>query len=160
MVQSCQNAAPQEKLNAENSITQIGLMIDSFHLAAATTDYIQYFNFYTPDATFLGTDATERWSKDSFAVWAKPFFDRGKAWSFTSVQRHIQIDESGQWAWFDEILDTQMKLCRGSGVVIYSEGTWRIRQYVLSMAIPNSTTSEVVRIKTNEEDSLLHTMRR
>jgi hypothetical protein len=33
-------------------------------------------------AIFIGTDATENWNKMQFQAFAKPFFDRGKAWSF------------------------------------------------------------------------------
>jgi hypothetical protein len=94
---------------------QIASMLDSFHAAAARADYNRYFSFFSQDASFIGTDATEQWTKDRFAVWAKPYFDRGKAWSFTSIERHIYIDSAMQWAWFDELLRTQMKICRGSG---------------------------------------------
>jgi hypothetical protein len=80
--------------------------------------YIAYFNFYTDDAVFTGTDATERWNKKEFMVWAKPFFDRGRAWNFTSIQKGIFIlTKVASLAWFDELLNTQMKICRGSGVV-------------------------------------------
>ena len=37
---------------------QIAAMLDSFNVAAANADYTRYFNFYTEDATFNGTDAT------------------------------------------------------------------------------------------------------
>jgi hypothetical protein len=36
-------------------------------------------------------------------------------------------------AWFDELLNTQMKICRGSGVLVKKIGQeWKIKQYVLS----------------------------
>jgi hypothetical protein len=38
----------------------------------------------------------------------------GKAWNFTVLERHIYFDQSKK-AWFDELLNTQMKICRGSG---------------------------------------------
>jgi hypothetical protein len=57
--------------------------------------------------------------------------------------------------WFDELLLTQMKICRGSGVLIQENGQWRIKHYVLSMTIPNDTTDEVVKIKAPIEDALL-----
>jgi hypothetical protein len=68
------------------------------------------------------------------------------------------MDQSGKTAWFDELLDTQMKICRGSGVVSKENGQWKIRQYVLSMTVPNSQVDPVVRLKAAEEDSLLRTM--
>ena len=66
---------------------QINAMLDSFNMAAANADYKTYFDFYTEDAIFTGTDATERWDKKAFMIWAKPFFDRGKAWAFTTLER-------------------------------------------------------------------------
>jgi hypothetical protein len=36
---------------------------------------------------FIGTDATENWNKMQFQAFAKPFFDRGKVWNFTAVER-------------------------------------------------------------------------
>ena len=135
---------------------QIASMLDSFHAAAARADYNRYFSFFSQDASFIGTDATEHWTKDRFAVWAKPYFDRGKAWSFTSIERHIYVDSAMQWAWFDELLRTQMKICRGSGVVVWDGQNWKIRQYVLSMTIPNSKTNQVTQLKTDEEDSLMN----
>lgn len=45
-------------------------------------------------------------------------FDKGKAWNFTALERHIFFDKSGKTAWFDELLNTQMKICRGSGVLV------------------------------------------
>jgi hypothetical protein len=65
------------------------------------------------------------------------------------------LDESGKWAWFDELLETQMKICRGSGVVVKDGNRWKIKQYVLSMTIPNSVADSVIPIKSAEEDSLL-----
>jgi hypothetical protein len=68
----------------------------------------------TEDAVFIGTDATENWGKPAFQEFAKPYFDKGKAWNFTVLERHIYFDQSKK-AWFDELLNTQMKICRGSG---------------------------------------------
>jgi hypothetical protein len=37
-----------------------------------------------------------RIGKNAISSFAKPFFDRGKAWSFTAVERHIYFDKSGK----------------------------------------------------------------
>jgi hypothetical protein len=34
---------------------------------------------------FIGTDATENWNKTQFQAFAKPFFDRGKAWNLRQL---------------------------------------------------------------------------
>jgi ketosteroid isomerase-like protein len=133
----------------------IAAMLDSFNLAAGKANYQAYFNFYTSDAIFIGTDATERWDKQQFMVWAKPYFDRGKAWNFKALERHIYLNAKGDMGWFDELLQTQMKICRGSGVVVKQGNTWKVQQYVLSMTIPNSKVDSIVRIKAPIEDSLM-----
>lgn len=88
-------------------------------------------------------------------VWAKPYFDKGKAWNFTSLKRNITFSADGKYAWFDELLDTQMKICRGSGVLEKIGGKWKIRQYVLSMTVPNDVNDQVTAIKAPIEDALI-----
>jgi ketosteroid isomerase-like protein len=143
------------EFSSEMEKQNINNLLDSFNLAAANADYDLYFSYYAEDAVFIGTDATENWSKSEFMEWSKPYFDRGKAWDFTSLQRNIYFDESGKTAWFDELLDTQMKLCRGSGVLVKHGNSWKIKQYVLSMTIPNSETDEIVKIKAKIEDKVM-----
>ena len=141
--------------NQNDEILKIGQMLDSFNIAAARSDYDKYFAFMAEDAVFIGTDATEYWTKSEFMEWAKPYFNKKKTWDFRSVERNIYFDKHGDIAWFDELLNTQMKICRGSGVVIKQNDKWKIKQYVLSMTIPNRNTKEVVKLKAIEEDSLL-----
>jgi ketosteroid isomerase-like protein len=134
---------------------RIDTVLDSWHKTAAEAKFDAYFNLMTNDAIFIGTDATENWNKPQFQAFAKPFFDRGKAWSFSAVERHIYFDKTGKIAWFDELLNTQMKICRGSGVVVKVGNNWKIQHYVLSMTVPNDNTTEVVKIKTPIENALL-----
>ena len=133
-------------------------MLDSFNTAASNADYNTYFNFYTDYAIFTGTDATERWNKKEFMSYAKPFFDKGKAWNFTSLERHIYIDPQGTNAWFDELLNTQMKICRGSGVLVKEGNGWKVIQYILSATIPNDVMDSVVKIKAPIEDKLIDSL--
>ncbi|MBS4057736.1 MAG: nuclear transport factor 2 family protein [Bacteroidales bacterium] len=134
---------------------QIATLLDQFNQAAAAGNFEAYFGFFAADAIFIGTDGTERWNKKDFMQWSKPYFDRGKAWDFTSIERHISFSKSGEMAWFDELLETQMKLCRGSGVLEKDENGWKITQYVLSMTIPNSLTDTVVSLKSGIETKLI-----
>ncbi|WP_430965419.1 nuclear transport factor 2 family protein [Spongiimicrobium sp. 2-473A-2-J] len=133
---------------------QIHSVLDAWHLAAAEADFKAYFDKMTADGVFIGTDATENWQNKAFREFSKPYFDRGKAWSFTSVERNIYLNEALDLAWFDELLDTQMELCRGSGVLKLVDGKWKIAHYVLSIAVPNENVTELVAIK-KEKDSLL-----
>jgi len=135
--------------------TQISSMLDSFNRAAAKADFNAYFNFYTEDAIFTGTDATERWNKKEFMAWAKPIFDKGSAWDFTAMERHIYFYKTGTLAWFDELLNTQMKICRGSGVLVKQGDEWKVQQYILSTMVPNDQLDQVIKIKAAVEDSII-----
>ncbi|QWX83886.1 nuclear transport factor 2 family protein [Cellulophaga sp. HaHaR_3_176] len=131
---------------------KIDEIINEWHKAAANANFEAYFGLMTADGVFIGTDATENWQNEAFKAFSKPYFDAGKAWSFTAIQRNIYVED--EFAWFDELLDTQMKLCRGSGVLKKIDGEWKIAHYVLSIAIPNEKVSEVTALK-KKKDSLL-----
>lgn len=121
-------------------------VLDDWHRAAAQADEARYFGHFTADAVFLGTDATERWGRDAFRAWARPYFARGRAWSFTVVQRHVTLGPGGDVAWFDEALSTpNMGPARGSGVAVRTGGRWKIAQYNLSVPIPNALLPDVVK---------------
>ena len=134
---------------------QINTVLDNWHKAAGEANYKNYFDAMTDDAIFIGTDATENWDKSAFEAFAKPYFDKGKAWNFNSLERHIYFTADKKTAWFDELLNTQMKICRGSGVLVHIKGHWKIQHYVLSMTIPNDTTDAVIKIKAPIEDVLI-----
>lgn len=133
---------------------KIDQVLDSWHEAAANARFQDYFDKMTAGAVFVGTDATEHWDKAAFMSFSKPYFDRGKAWAFTPLQRHVYLGNGGQVAWFDELLDTWMQLCRGSGVVVKEGGEWKIAHYVLSLTIPNETVDGAIELK-KERDSVL-----
>ncbi|MDO9138533.1 MAG: nuclear transport factor 2 family protein, partial [Lutibacter sp.] len=98
--------------------------------------------------------ASENWVKKDFKAFSKPFFDRGEAWDFKSIERNVYISSDGKTAWFDELLDTWMGVCRGSGVLSKNENVWKIEHYVLSVTIPNEDIDEVIEIK-KERDSVI-----
>ncbi|WP_414655574.1 nuclear transport factor 2 family protein [Flavobacterium sp.] len=134
---------------------QINRTLDAWHKAAAEGNFNNYFGMMTDDAIFIGTDPTENWNLKDFKAYAKPHFDKGKAWNFKAIERHIYFDNSGKLAWFDELLDTQMKICRGSGVLVKIGNEWKIKHYVLSMTIPNDNTNDVIKIIAPIEDAML-----
>jgi hypothetical protein len=78
-------------------------------------NYDDYFNLMTDDAILLAHDANESGIK-SIQIYAKPHLIKGKAWNFKTLERLCLFDKTMQTAWFDELLDTQMKICRGSGI--------------------------------------------
>ena len=101
---------------------------------------------------FIGTDATENWTKKEFQDYSKPYFDRGKAWDFKVLERNVFLDSTGKFAWFDENLKTKRGTFRGSGVLV-KKATWKIKHYVLSVPIPNDDIEDVVKI-TRKNDSI------
>lgn len=140
-------------LSQNSDKNAIDSMLVSWHKAAADADFDAYFGIMTDDAIFIGTDATENWQNVAFRAFSKPYFDKGKAWTFTTLERNIYMDTDGNTAWFDEHLKTQMGICRGSGVVKKVNGVWKVKHYVLSIAIPNENVSEITAMK-KEWDSL------
>lgn len=110
--------------------------LDDLHQAAARADEDRYFAHFAPDAVFIGTDATERWSVAAFRAYAHPYFARGKAWTFRAIRRAVTV--RGELAWFDEDLETpNLGPARGSGVLSRRGGRWLVEQYVLSITVPN-----------------------
>lgn len=145
-------------INAQNDKLEIAKMLDDFNLAAANSEFEKYFDFFSDDGKFIGTDATENWDKKSFMKFSKPFFDKKKTWDFKTIQRNIYLSEDGNIAWFDELLNTWMKICRGSGVLVKENNKWKLKQYVLSATVPNSQIQSVIKLKASEEDSLINVL--
>lgn len=134
---------------------KIRAVLDQWHRSAAQADAKSYFDTMTEDAIYVGTDATEHWNKKDFQAFAKPFFDRGKAWDFRPLERHIYLSQDQKTAWFDELLDTWMKVCRGSGVLVKKGKEWKIKHYVLSMTVPNDVTNDAIKLKSPLEGPLI-----
>ncbi|HEY1253045.1 MAG TPA: nuclear transport factor 2 family protein [Thermoanaerobaculia bacterium] len=144
-VAPARNAAAQavEGMFATGAVAAV---LDGFHAAAAAADEEKYFAALAPNAVFLGTDATERWTKDEFRKFAHPYFARGKAWTYKATARWISFAPDRQMAWFDELLESpHLGTCRGSGVLVNSGGAWKIAQYNLSIPIPNALADAVVK---------------
>ena len=152
--------AKQPKNNSDLK-SEINLVLNDWHKAAAEANFDTYFGAMSEDAIFIGTDATENWNKQEFIKFAKPYFDRGKAWNFTALERNVYFSSDMKTAWFDELLNTQMKICRGSGVLIdEGNGNWKIKHYVLSMTVPNDNVDEVVKIKAVLEDKEIEKLKK
>ncbi|MGB0294512.1 MAG: nuclear transport factor 2 family protein [Flavobacteriaceae bacterium] len=139
---------------------QIVSVLDQWHKAASDANFDAYFKLMDQQSIFIGTDPEELWNKQEFMDFAKPYFDRGKAWSFTSVERNIYMDQNQKYAWFDELLSTQMELCRGSGILMLTDQGWKIRHYVLSIAVPNEDVDQLVALKKEHDQSLIDALRK
>jgi len=122
----------------------LNTFLDAWHKAAANADAVGYFGKMSDDAIYIGTDASEVWKKSEFEAFAKPYFDKGKAWDFTANSRNIYLDKKQKTAWFDENLKTWMGVCRGSGILKLTKDGWKIKHYVLSVTIHNDLIQEFI----------------
>jgi len=124
----------------------IDKVLNSFHQAAADAKSDVYFNLLTDDAIFLGTDASERWTKDEFKAFVVPYFSKGTGWLYTPTQRDTSLIQDGRVAFFDELLFSESYgVCRGSGVLYKTKAGWKIAQYNLSIPMPNGLAKALVK---------------
>ncbi|MBE2281766.1 MAG: nuclear transport factor 2 family protein [Ignavibacteriaceae bacterium] len=126
----------------EKTYQEIDYQIEKWHYSAANADFAGYFSFLDDDAIFIGTDASELWKKKEFMDFAKPYFDRGTAWDFKKISRNIYYE--GNFAWFDEYLDTWMGVCAGSGVLMKTNKGWKLKHYQLSVTVPNDIITDFI----------------
>ena len=127
---------------ADNQRAAIDALIDGLHQDAHEGNFHTYFDRYTPDAVFLGTDKSERWTIDQFKVYAEPAFEDGHGWTYSVKERNWEGE--GTTRWFDEVLlNEKLGHCRGTGVVELIDGEWKIAHYALTMLVPNDIAAEV-----------------
>lgn len=130
----------------DSATRPIDTVLDDFHDAAAKADFDRYFSHWTSTSVFLGTDSWERWTGDEFKEFARPHFDKGKGWTYTSRDRKVTLTADKTVAWFDEMLTNEkLGTCRGSGVLLKIGEDWKIAQYNLSVPIPNDIVEDVAK---------------
>ncbi|HRP52735.1 MAG TPA: nuclear transport factor 2 family protein [Fluviicola sp.] len=132
---------------AQSITVELDSLLDQWYQAAATSNFKVYFDFMDEDFVFLGTDPSERWTKQEFASFCKPYFDAGKGWDFKKIERTISLSKNGKMAWFDETIDTWMNVCRGSGVLVKKKKEWKIIQYNLAVLIENGKMNQFLRLR-------------
>ncbi len=130
-----------------NSELYLNTMVDQWHLDAAQAKFEDYFAITSDDFVFLGTAPGERWKKEEFAAFCKPYFDKGKAWNFKASNRIWNFSKNRKMAWFDEDLDTWMRGCRGSGIMVLEKGEWKMVYYNLTVLIENEKIQEFIELR-------------
>lgn len=141
-------AAAMQAMHAARALPgaagEVAKVLDDFHDAAAVADGKRYFAILPEDALFLGTDATERWTGAAFRRFAAKYFQGDSAWTYVCLGRKVDVDAGGAFAWFDEAFDNESYgECRGSGVMAKVDGRWVLRQYHLTVPVPNDVTRDV-----------------
>ncbi|PRO67379.1 nuclear transport factor 2 family protein [Alteromonas gracilis] len=129
---------------ADGELATVDEVLNSLHETASTASFEKYFALYDDSAVFIGTDASEVWSKKEFKAYAKPHFDKGRGWTYLPKDRNIYFSPDKNVAWFDELLDNEsLGETRGTGVLVKKAGSWKITQYHLTIPIPNEIADDV-----------------
>jgi ketosteroid isomerase-like protein len=122
-------------------------IINEWHQNAANAAFDAYFGITTDDFVFLGTAPEERWSKDQFKEFCRPYFDKKSTWNFTPSSRQWNFSNDGNTAWFDERLDTWMEGCRGTGILSKIDGKWYLAYYNLHVLIENEKIKPFIELR-------------
>ncbi len=125
---------------------QINEFLNQWHKAAADANADEYFGAIATSGIFMGTDPSERWTKDQFWEYAKEAFENQRTWDFKPGKRFVSFNDDFTLAWFDEMLDTWMGTCRGSGVIQKIGGEWKIRQYNLAVTVDNDLMTDYIKL--------------
>ena len=158
-VSSCATQNNIENVTEIEIIKNVNAFMDSWHQAASDANFENYFGKMDIQSVFIGTDASENWTKQQFEAYSKSHFDKGDAWDFKTLERNIYINESKTLIWFDELLDTWMGVCRGSGVIGFDNAEFKIEHYVLSLTIPNDDIQAVIDAKSKNDRIALEQLR-
>lgn len=145
-ITGCASAPAEVPVKKEVLEAEVRATLDALHAAAAAADGPRYWALYAPDAVFLGTDATERWTLAQFKAYAEPHFSKGKGWSYEATERHVDFAADGSYAWFDELRENaKLGQCRGTGVLRREGDAWRFVQYHLTIPVPNDLAEAVAK---------------
>jgi len=141
-----------EKEPPENIRNKLDALVSDWHLAATNAD-TTFFDYLSEDAIYIGTDASERWTKNEFVGFALPYFKKGKAWDFKTRERKFYFTDNKDIAWFDETLDTWMGICRSSGVLQKNKNNkWKIKHYHLSCTVPNDKVRQFIELVAEKKE--------
>ncbi len=147
----CGCAGPQ--INKTTAVKEIEAVLDDWHDAASKADQARYFGHLAEDAVFLGTDASERWTRDAFNDYVTPYFSKGQGWTYHPGRRYVMLSSDGGLAWFDEQLtNDKYGELRGTGVLRRTDGHWRIVHYNLVFTVPNDRAKRVVEFIQRKEE--------
>lgn len=136
---------PEE--NETDPVAAIDGFASAWHRAAAEADAATFFGSMDSLSIYIGTDKTEHWTKAEFLAFAKPYFDKGEAWAFEATERHVFHYPDENIAYWDELLDTWMGPCRGTGIVQRQfDGSWKLLHYTLSVTVDNDKIQEFIEL--------------
>ena len=140
---ACSPAPAQQPAVPDDAFRALlNAFVDEWHQDAAQARPA-FFDKIAADGIYIGTDKTERWTKEVFREWAKPAFARPTAWAFTPLHRNISSTPDRQIVWFDEQVRSSMGILQATGVVRPTAKGFEIVHYQLSIAVPNDVIPQV-----------------
>lgn len=146
-IESVYSSDFEEQPKLPETAQEMTIILEKWHNDVAIFDYDSYFNFMSNEFIFLGTDPEERWTKDQFSAYCKPYFARKSTWDFKTNWRNWYFSEDHKVAWFEESLETKMDECRGSGVLIKTNEGWKIAHYNLTVLIENEKMKKFLKLR-------------
>ena len=147
VLSGCTGQRTRDEFKNELEEVSVNKTLTAWHLAADQGLYDFYFDQMTEDSIFLGTDASERWTKDEFMGYAKEPFSDGNGWTYKQVESHVAFDEDRNTAWVDEILvNEKYGTLRGTSVLKRHGKKWKIAHYSLTFLVPNEKAAGVVEL--------------
>ena len=133
--------APPPLSDAEFT-ARVNAFVEAWHQDAAHARPA-FFDKIASDGIYIGTDKTERWTREAFREWAKPAFARPVAWAFTPLHRNVRFSPDRTFVWFDEQVRSSMGILQASGVIRPVAASFEIVHYQLSIAVPNEVIPQV-----------------
>ena len=68
--------------SVEATTERLNKFLNEWHDDAANSRHA-YFDKIAPEGIYIGTDKTERWSREEFRTWAAEYFAKPSAWAKT-----------------------------------------------------------------------------
>lgn len=133
--------------NNSSSKKEVNEILNTWHQDVIEFKLDSYFDVMDDSFIFLGTDPKERWSKEEFYGFCKPYFEKKSTWNFKPLWRNVYFSEDGKTAWFEEQLTTWMEECRGSGVLVYKNNEWKLVHYNLTVLIENEKVKSFIELR-------------
>jgi hypothetical protein len=142
LVAGCAGRQAEAPISDAAFTAAVNTFVDAWHDDAAHARPA-FFDKIAPDGVYIGTDKTERWTREAFREWAKPAFARPVAWAFTRLHRNVSFSPDRRVVWFDEQVRSSMGILQASGVVRPTATSFEMVHYQLSIAVPNELIPQV-----------------
>ena len=147
LLASCSTTNTRTQRDSQHDAVFVDDVLNNWHIAASMGDFQGYFDAMNDDSVFLGTDASERWTKDEFMGYAREPFSDGNGWTYIPSDRFIAFDDDHDTAWVDEIMTNEKYgTLRGTAVLRRIGDDWKIAHYSLTFLVPNEKAPEVVEV--------------